>query len=317
MDETTLKRKRGGLKASLTNFIKHVQLLPQKREGLDESEIVNLQQRLVRLESVFIQFIEVQNEIELITDETNLDEQYTERAKFDDLFYEYLAISKTLLPDDEHLDHSSNGTRYMVPVSAYTLEDGLIIAVDTSNYISNRIQHVHKNRIVDLKKKWLTSSIKNLIHHYKMHKHLFGNTSLKAWRKITNSMSEDGINFSVEQVKTKFSKLKQNYTKARNNNSQTGASPIDFLWMEEFDMIFKKNHDVSPVATASSSKFTPLQEQNGNSNSQPNIIPKKGCKNSTEKILSSLEKMQQERALRQRQREAERSDILNAYEKQQ
>ncbi|CAG9763587.1 unnamed protein product [Ceutorhynchus assimilis] len=164
-------------------------------------------------------------------------------------------------------------------------------------------------------KKWLSAPVKNLLFHYGEHKPQFSSTSIRAeevWKKIHEKMAGDGFHFTSEQIKTKFSKLKQQYMKVKDNNLQTGVAPMDFQWLEEFDAIFAKNHNVEPVATASSLTFTPLAAKPTSSTS---VIPKHSKKSNTEKIIENIDKMRQERANRQHERNEERSierrEILN------
>ncbi|KAJ8912352.1 hypothetical protein NQ315_014719 [Exocentrus adspersus] len=120
---------------------------------------------------------------------------------------------------------------------------------------------------------------------------------------------------AMEQIKTKFSKLKQNYMKVKDNNAQAGASSMDFAWTDEFDSIFSHDHDVVPIATASSLKchIPPLTLQHSDNE---NIIPKKTVKSGTEKVISTIETLHRDRLARQEQKDAkrreERQELLNA-----
>ncbi|CAG9760304.1 unnamed protein product [Ceutorhynchus assimilis] len=233
---------------------------------------------------------------------------------------------------------------YEVPISAFDLKDGLIIPVAEDTFLKlnllgtgqataratdtpekeNNCSGSPSNGLPKIsplitptstKKKWLSAPVKNLLFHYGEHRPQFSSTSIRAeevWKKIHEKMAGDGFHFTSEQIKTKFSKLKQQYMKVKDNNLQTGVAPMDFQWLEEFDAIFAKNHNVEPVATASSLTFTPLAAKPTSSTS---VIPKHSKKINTEKIIENIEKMRQERANRQHERNEERSierrEILN------
>ncbi len=95
-----LIRKRGSLKASLTLFTKFtVQKQDSIRQGqfLNETEIIQIQERVTRIEIVFQEFISTQDEIEANVALAHLDEEYNERASFEDAYFSIISIAKNIL----------------------------------------------------------------------------------------------------------------------------------------------------------------------------------------------------------------------------
>lgn len=76
---------------------------------------------------------------------------------------------------------------------------------------------------------------------------IWGNIS-KEVNKLMNS------NKSGDQCRNKFKYLKSMYLKKKDNMSTkgTGSENLYFAYLSEMDEIFKKDHNVTPVATLSS-----------------------------------------------------------------
>lgn len=98
MVDPAVIRKRGSLKASLTSFTKFVDSCRQSEHLLTDIQIMNLRERLQKIKDVFCQFNEVQGEIEGEVDENELDLQYEHRFQFENVYFEYVAVAKILLP---------------------------------------------------------------------------------------------------------------------------------------------------------------------------------------------------------------------------
>lgn len=100
-------RKRGSLKASLTYFIKFVEqikneLSSDNQNVLSDTDQIQLQDRLSRIENVYHEFNELQNNIEDNVSLADLDEQYTERSLFDESYFSITAIAKNILQKFMH-----------------------------------------------------------------------------------------------------------------------------------------------------------------------------------------------------------------------
>ncbi|KAJ8936665.1 hypothetical protein NQ314_012205 [Rhamnusium bicolor] len=108
MSEQQLIRKSGSLKSSPTSFSKFVEL-KKVEKALGDTDVIQLQDRLSRIENVYEQFNEIQNEIEAVIDETKLDEQFTERLNFEESFFKITAMAKSILTkyEPKHDDNAS------------------------------------------------------------------------------------------------------------------------------------------------------------------------------------------------------------------
>ncbi|XP_044766260.1 uncharacterized protein LOC123322380 [Coccinella septempunctata] len=102
----SLTRKRGSLKSSLTNFVKHVDS-KKDLDKLSETDLIQLEERLDRVKIVFDEFEEVQNHIELAASEEALQKEYEIRATFEDTYYNYRSIAKSLLASKVIVDFNS------------------------------------------------------------------------------------------------------------------------------------------------------------------------------------------------------------------
>lgn len=106
----SLTKRRGGVKSSLTHFKTFLNKYKQLSERLNDVQIICLKERIHRLQDVFIEFKDIQGEIESIVEVTKVDEQYAERLKFEDSYFEVLAEAKNMLGkninDDQHSSHS-------------------------------------------------------------------------------------------------------------------------------------------------------------------------------------------------------------------
>ncbi|KAF2892627.1 hypothetical protein ILUMI_13545 [Ignelater luminosus] len=104
MPETTeireLTRKRGGVNHKLTNFVKHVVPIYNKfkiNPSLDDEVIIELQNRLDKLEIIYNGFEGIQLEIESLSPDNVLEGHYKERDEFTDKYNKYYAITKKML----------------------------------------------------------------------------------------------------------------------------------------------------------------------------------------------------------------------------
>lgn len=98
----TLVRKRGNIKFKLTNFSKYFEALHVKfvaGQQLDSQEIIELQIRIDKLETLISEFEQVQDDIEMCCALNQLDKQYDERSNFTDSFYKILAKAKEVLEE--------------------------------------------------------------------------------------------------------------------------------------------------------------------------------------------------------------------------
>ncbi|VEN39145.1 unnamed protein product, partial [Callosobruchus maculatus] len=92
-----LIRKRGSVRASLTNFSKYVCNL-EKLDELSEENLLDLETRVNTIECSMLQkFTDIQDSIEAVCDEAILDREYTNRSDFEDKYYKVLASAKKIL----------------------------------------------------------------------------------------------------------------------------------------------------------------------------------------------------------------------------
>lgn len=102
-------------------------------------------------------------------------------------------------------------------------------------------------------KKWTQTEILALIQAYKSKMTDFDSTKthVTVWNSIADALSTFNINFSGLQCKWKFTRLKTDYYKKIDNMKKTGAPAINFKYFEHFNDIFKKDHNVNPIASRS------------------------------------------------------------------
>lgn len=127
----TLIRKRGSFKSSLTHLKKFIDSIKNK-DALTDVDILELQQKIPRFDSLLANFNEIQSQIELTADEVNLDEQYEEREKFVNDLDRYVAIARNLIKKDNESNESGD--------EANSLESGSVASSKKSrkSNISNR-----------------------------------------------------------------------------------------------------------------------------------------------------------------------------------
>lgn len=103
------------------------------------------------------------------------------------------------------------------------------------------------------KKKWTNSEILTLIEVYKDKISEFDSakTHTAVWNNISSILSQSNINFTGLQCKWKFTRLKTDYFKKIDNMKKTGAPAYSFKYFNEFNEIFKKDHNVHPISLAS------------------------------------------------------------------
>lgn len=88
-----LTRKRGGCKTSFTNFSKFLNEI-QSKDAISSVEQIQLEERVIRLENTFVEFNQIQTDIEAIAED--VDAQYNSRNDIENTFYLLLAEAKLL-----------------------------------------------------------------------------------------------------------------------------------------------------------------------------------------------------------------------------
>lgn len=93
-----LKRKRGAIKAKVTNFGKYLSALKTTTDNISDENVLELQDRLDHAKKIIGEFENVQDLIEeKTTDENLLENEYKERDTFDSNFYSQIASAKNLI----------------------------------------------------------------------------------------------------------------------------------------------------------------------------------------------------------------------------
>lgn len=100
----TLIKKRGSIKASLTHLKKFIDSLKDK-VALDDLNVMEIQQKMPRFDGVLANFNEIQDQIELLSE--NVEEQYEERENFVNDLDRYVSIARNLIKKQK-LDHSES-----------------------------------------------------------------------------------------------------------------------------------------------------------------------------------------------------------------
>ncbi|KAJ8944077.1 hypothetical protein NQ318_005987 [Aromia moschata] len=86
VDLVVENKKRGSIKAKLTNFSKFVKRI-QIKESVDETDVIQLKERVKALEQAKFGFDEIQNTIEISVDDNELENQFAIRAEFEDEYF--------------------------------------------------------------------------------------------------------------------------------------------------------------------------------------------------------------------------------------
>lgn len=170
--------------------------------------------------------------------------------------------------------------------------------------------------------RWDRTAINYLITFYKENINNFKSTTMKnehVWKIITDKMRDSGYNYSKAQVENKFKYLKSRYIKKKDNMScrGTGESPVVFDYFDEFDDMFGKNHNIEPIALASSILESPCEVDNSGSEGE---TPKKKSRLEKEvSVLASLlNKKEHDKEVAKERRHTERQELskqaINVYE---
>ncbi|XP_047038038.1 uncharacterized protein LOC124643201 [Helicoverpa zea] len=93
-NEDLLIRKRSAIKAKLTNFCNHVNVL-MSCDSLSSLQRIELEGRLRKFDALYDEFDNLQLEIEVLSDKP--DEAYGERAKFEERYHAVAAQARSLL----------------------------------------------------------------------------------------------------------------------------------------------------------------------------------------------------------------------------
>lgn len=93
-----LKRKRSTFKSKLTLFSKFVTQIQDKAD-ITDLQIIQLTERLNKIEMLINEFDEVQTRIESTVKEEDIEKELGERAKFKNDYYEQISLSKKIIND--------------------------------------------------------------------------------------------------------------------------------------------------------------------------------------------------------------------------
>lgn len=99
---------------------------------------------------------------------------------------------------------------------------------------------------------------------YKDHQDAFKSTSIKndvVWDKIRNQMKTDGYNFTKTQIKDKWTNMRKQYIRIKDNNKQTGAERKTYRYYDEMDELYGNKPNINPVATASNMRKS-IEDEN-------------------------------------------------------
>lgn len=124
---------------------------------------------------------------------------------------------------------------------------------DTSNVLPEDITPIKE-------KKWSDAAIRFLIETYKTNKHMFVSEKkhVEVWNIISKHLVENGFNYDGKQCTWKFTRLKTDYYKKKDNKRATGEQAFNFKYFDEFDEIFVQDHNVTPIALASGRRKRPI-----------------------------------------------------------
>lgn len=166
------------------------------------------------------------------------------------------------------------------------------------------------------RKSWSRTEILQLIDLFKSNENLFKNTTIrkeKFWKEIAKKLNTDKTS---EQCRNKFKSLKSMYLKKKDNMSskQTGTQRIHFTYFEEMDLIFKKDHIVTPLAVVSSSRKIESAEEDDIETDK--CLPKKVKKDKgVDKIIDFLKEKETNTDRRHKEDMAKKDRALNMCDK--
>lgn len=103
--------------------------------------------------------------------------------------------------------------------------------------------------------KWTSTEIRSMLSSYRSRKTLFSTCkTADVWLSINKEMQEEGhTRFTTTQIKDKMHNMKRQYNKKKDSMGPkaTGGPPVMCPFFEELDEIFRRDHNVTPVGTAS------------------------------------------------------------------
>lgn len=101
-----LNRRRGSIKARLTNFKKYLEdLVDGKLDNkLDKIDLLELESRMSKVENILSEFDEIQRDIETIVNDEDFETQISQRLEFENSFHKVMAVCKKVLADNVDID---------------------------------------------------------------------------------------------------------------------------------------------------------------------------------------------------------------------
>lgn len=94
-------RKHSSVQVRLTVFVGYLDnvVVAQINNAIDARTIIELQRRITKLEEVYDEFITVHSEIENLSDEDKLEEQYGMRNDFEDCYFQITARASQIIEE--------------------------------------------------------------------------------------------------------------------------------------------------------------------------------------------------------------------------
>ncbi|XP_026734778.1 uncharacterized protein LOC113498834 isoform X1 [Trichoplusia ni] len=93
-----LIRRRGSMKAKLTNFSKYLSVL-ESNDELSDLQVLDLESRLSKFEKLYGEFDTLQTEIELLSD--NPDDAHADRFKFEEMYHNLIATARKVITTEQ------------------------------------------------------------------------------------------------------------------------------------------------------------------------------------------------------------------------
>lgn len=84
-------------------------------------------------------------------------------------------------------------------------------------------------------------------------------------------MKTDGYNFTKTQIKDKWTNMRKQYIRIKDNNKQTGAERKTYRYYNEMDELYGNKPNINPVATASNMRKS-IEDENILSSSEDSTI---------------------------------------------
>ncbi|XP_053374335.1 uncharacterized protein LOC123522846 [Mercenaria mercenaria] len=166
-----------------------------------------------------------------------------------------------------------------------------------------------------------------LISEYKEYQDCIDKGKIKkkvVWTEIAKHLSEEGYNFTPDQVCSRWKTLMRSYKAVKDSNKRSGSGHKTYVYESHLDDVFCDNPVIQPVEVMSSTHSNTSDEQSASCSSEEHPVdgPKKkrARLSSASQVVGIMkdymemqERRQREEDDRRERMHQERMDILKAF----